>query len=55
MADEILVMRDGEVVERGEAQALFMAPRSDYTKRLLGAIPRGIERRVEFSRGGSDG
>ena len=46
MADEILVMREGEVVERGPSEALFRAPRHDYTKNLLGAIPRGIEGRV---------
>jgi peptide/nickel transport system ATP-binding protein len=46
MADEILVMREGEVVERGASEALFRAPQHDYTKKLLGAIPRGIEGRV---------
>jgi len=45
MADEILVMREGEVVERGESEALFGAPQHEYTRRLLGAIPSGIERR----------
>ena len=46
MADEILVMREGEVVERGPSEALFRAPQHDYTKKLLGAIPRGIEGRL---------
>jgi len=41
MADEVLVMKDGCVVERADAQALLAAPREDYTRRLLGAIPRG--------------
>jgi len=45
MADEILVMRSGEVVERGAPEALFRAPQHDYTKGLLAAIPRGIEGR----------
>ena len=45
MSDEILVMCEGEVVERGEPEALFRAPRHDYTRKLLGAIPRGIEGR----------
>ncbi|TAK40345.1 MAG: ABC transporter ATP-binding protein [Betaproteobacteria bacterium] len=46
MADEILVMREGEVVERGPSEALFRAPQHDYTKKLLDAIPRGIEGRL---------
>ena len=41
MADELLVMKDGRVVEQGETRALLAAPRQDYTRRLLGAIPRG--------------
>jgi oligopeptide transport system ATP-binding protein len=35
MADDVLVMRNGRVVERGTAQQIFAAPREDYTKRLL--------------------
>jgi peptide/nickel transport system ATP-binding protein len=41
MADEVLVMKDGRVVERADAQTLLAAPREDYTRRLLIAIPRG--------------
>ncbi|MEY4909220.1 MAG: hypothetical protein RL260_2938, partial [Pseudomonadota bacterium] len=41
MADEVLVMQDGRVVERADAQTLLAAPREDYTRRLLMAIPRG--------------
>jgi oligopeptide transport system ATP-binding protein len=37
MADRILVMKDGRVVEEGETDALLAAPRADYTKRLLAA------------------
>jgi ABC-type dipeptide/oligopeptide/nickel transport system ATPase component len=28
------------VVERGKAQALLAAPREDYTRRLIDAMPR---------------
>jgi ABC-type glutathione transport system ATPase component len=45
MSDEVLVMREGEVVERGTPEAIFREPKHDYTKKLLAAIPRGIEGR----------
>jgi len=41
MADDILVMHEGRVVEQGNAEALYRAPQHEYTRRLLGAIPRG--------------
>ncbi len=37
MAHKVLVMKDGEVVEQGEAARLFDAPRSDYTRALMAA------------------
>jgi peptide/nickel transport system ATP-binding protein len=39
-ADFVQVMRHGEVVERGPVDRIFYAPRQDYTKMLLGAMPR---------------
>jgi len=41
MADEVLVMKDGEVVEQASVAQILEAPQQDYTKRLLAAIPRG--------------
>jgi peptide/nickel transport system ATP-binding protein len=41
MADEVLVMKDGEVVEQAGVQQILEAPQQEYTRRLLGAIPRG--------------
>jgi len=41
VSDEVLVMKDGVVVEQASAAQILAAPREDYTKRLLAAIPRG--------------
>jgi peptide/nickel transport system ATP-binding protein len=41
MADEVLVMKDGEIVEQAGVEQILEAPQQDYTRRLLGAIPRG--------------
>ena len=37
VSHRVLVMKDGDVVEQGEAQALFEAPRETYTRELLAA------------------
>ena len=42
MADEILVMHQGEVVERGNPEAIYANPQHAYTRQLLDAIPRGL-------------
>ena len=50
MADEVLVMKDGEVVEQAARRADPRAPQQDYTRRLLGRDParlragRGLRR-----------
>ena len=41
MADEVMVMKDGEVVEQAGVEQILDAPRQEYTRKLLGAIPRG--------------
>ncbi len=40
MADDILVMKDGRVVESGTADAIFNRPSHPYTKELLAAVPK---------------
>ena len=40
VADEVVVMYAGKVVERAPVQALFDTPQHPYTVGLLGAIPR---------------
>ena len=40
MADRVIVMRDGAMVEEAAARALFSSPRAQYTRDLLAAVPR---------------
>ena len=37
LANEVVVMRQGQVVERGPARQIFEAPRTEYTKALMAA------------------
>jgi microcin C transport system ATP-binding protein len=37
LANDVIVMRDGKVVEEGPASEIFANPRSDYTRALLAA------------------
>jgi peptide/nickel transport system ATP-binding protein len=41
MADDMLVMHDGAIVERGPAEAIYESPQHEYTRRLLRSIPTG--------------
>ncbi len=40
LADDIVVMRKGEIVERGTVEAVFADPQHPYTRQLLAAVPR---------------
>jgi peptide/nickel transport system ATP-binding protein len=47
MADEVIVMSGGEIVETADSDELYSNPRHPYTKQLLSAMPlvrRGVER-----------
>ena len=44
MADDILVMSQGEIVERGSSDDIYNRPQHAYTRQLLGAIPRGLDK-----------
>ncbi|MEW5879260.1 MAG: dipeptide ABC transporter ATP-binding protein [Pseudomonadota bacterium] len=41
MADDIVVMNQGAIVERGSSEAIYADPKHEYTKKLLASIPRG--------------
>ncbi|MGP3961226.1 ATP-binding cassette domain-containing protein [Nonomuraea sp. 3N208] len=46
ICDRVLVMRQGEIVEGGHAQAIFDTPRHDYTRSLLGSMLDGRPSRL---------
>lgn len=42
MADQLLVMNKGKIEELGDADEIYANPQTEYTKKLVGAIPKGI-------------
>ena len=40
LCDRVAVMYRGQIVEEGEAEAVYTAPQHDYTKMLLNAVPK---------------
>jgi len=40
IADRVLVMHGGRLVEQGSVEGVFYRPQHDYTRRLLAAVPR---------------
>lgn len=53
VADEVIVMRYGEIVEAGPTEQILQSPAHDYTKQLLAAIPSGVPRFAPLTRGSS--
>ncbi len=39
IADRVVVMQRGRVVEEGPAEEVLRRPRHDYTRMLIGAVP----------------
>ncbi|MHA7283661.1 dipeptide ABC transporter ATP-binding protein [Arthrobacter sp. TMS2-4] len=39
VSDDVLVLKDGRVMESGTASSIFTAPATDYTRALLDAVP----------------
>lgn len=42
MSDKMIVMKDGKIVEAGEADSVYSNPESEHTNNLIEAIPKGI-------------
>ncbi|MFZ0604724.1 MAG: ABC transporter ATP-binding protein [Roseiarcus sp.] len=40
MADRVVVMRHGKIVEQADVEAIFESPQADYTRMLLAAVPK---------------
>lgn len=40
MADRVIIMRHGRMVEEGKTADIFATPQADYTRELLAAVPR---------------
>jgi peptide/nickel transport system ATP-binding protein len=54
LADRVVVMHDGQVVEQGPVEAIFGAPKEKYTQELLGSVislgavaTEGLERALQ--------
>jgi len=39
IADEVAIMKNGEIVERADRETLFLSPQHEYTRTLLAALP----------------
>jgi ABC-type glutathione transport system ATPase component len=45
IADDVAVMRRGKIIEVGDVERAFAAPREDYTRALIDAVPDPSRRR----------
>ena len=42
MSDQLLVMNKGKIEELDDADVIYASPTTDYTKKLIAAIPKGL-------------
>lgn len=42
ISDRIIVMNKGKIEESGKADDIYFNPQSDYTKKLIASIPKGV-------------
>jgi peptide/nickel transport system ATP-binding protein len=43
ISDQVMVMSEGDVVEVANSDDIYLNPKQEYTKKLLGSIPKGWE------------
>jgi peptide/nickel transport system ATP-binding protein len=41
MSDRMVVMNDGKIEEMGDADMIYNDPKTEYTQKLINAIPKG--------------
>ncbi len=46
MSDRILVMYQGQIVEEGGSEQIYLEPKQEYTRKLISSIPTGSPERV---------
>ena len=47
MSDRMVVMQEGKIEELGEADQIYEAPKTEYTKQLIEAIPEGKKENIK--------
>ena len=46
IANEVIVMKDGKLMEQGKTDIIFRNPKTKYTKELLASIPGNLSKRI---------
>lgn len=49
LADRIIVMHNGKMVEEGTKDEVLYSPKEEYTKTLIASVPKGIKEKEEKS------
>ncbi len=42
MSDRMIVMKDGKIQEYGDADEIYSNPKTEYTRKLIDAVPKGM-------------
>jgi len=40
ISDNVIVMKNGVIVEKGDAESIYHNPKQEYTQRLIEAVPK---------------
>jgi peptide/nickel transport system ATP-binding protein len=41
ISDQVMVMSEGDVIEVANSDEIYLNPQQEYTRKLLGSIPKG--------------